>query len=87
MWRACGKEGQMTGLLITVTTYGSVVCSGRAAILYCVIHVYIYTYIKIFESDQTKLLQTSSEISCEICLDMAKFAVLRQGQTVIEFFC
>ena len=79
MWRACGK-GQMAGLLITVTTYDSVV---RVAIQrYCIVlYMYIYTYIKIFESDLTKLPQTSSEIPGEICLDMAKFAVFREAQT------
>ena len=52
VWRACGEERQMAGLLITVITYDSVVCSGRTAILYC---IYICIYIHMYKfSNQTK---------------------------------
>ena len=41
------KEGQTEGLLITVTTYESVDCSGGTAILYLIIYVY-YGPVKFF---------------------------------------
>ena len=37
---------------------------------YCIaLHMYTYTYVKNFKSDQTKLPQTISEIPGKICLD------------------
>ena len=73
-----GEEGQTAGLVITVTTYDSVVCSGRTAILYCIIHVYIYMCknFRVRPNSPNELRNNWRNMHGH-----GKFAVFRGGQT------